>query len=140
MRAAIADIAEGLKRLDLSFAIAWEDLKDRYRRSYIGLAWIILSFLAFILVKALVFSGFFDQADYDFFSHLVIGFALFGFMSATISGGAHLFVANRTWILSTNLPYTVYAHVLAIRSLVELGYVQKHNKPGKPTIYRLSAD
>ncbi|MEM1375776.1 MAG: ABC transporter permease [Pseudomonadota bacterium] len=120
---AISDIVDGSRRFNLAFALAWEDLKDRYRRSYIGLAWIILSFLAFILVKQLVFSGFFENDDYDFFSHLVIGFALFGFINSTVSGAANLFVSNRTWILSCNLPYTIYAHVLALRSLAELAII-----------------
>lgn len=120
MRIAVSDITAGLGRMDLALALAWEDLKDRYRRSYIGLVWIILSFLAFILVKSLIFSGLFDTPGYDFYSHLVVGFALFGFMSTAISGGTNIFVANRTWILSTNLPYTIYAHVLTIRSIFEL--------------------
>jgi ABC-type polysaccharide/polyol phosphate export permease len=121
--AAIRDIIAGSQRLDLAFALALEDLKDRYRRSYLGLAWIVLSFLAFILIKTLVFGELFEGPDYDFLSHLVIGFALFGFASGVIGGAANLFVQNRTWILSTNLPYTLYAHTLAMRSLAELGLI-----------------
>lgn len=120
---AINDILEGTRRMPMAVVLAWEDLKDRYRRSYLGLAWIILSFIAFIVVKSLVFSGLFDQPGYDYLSHLVIGFALFGFVSQVITGAAHLFIANRTWILSTNLPYSLYAHVTALRALLELGLV-----------------
>lgn len=114
------DLKLAFGSLRISWALAVEDLKDRYRRSYIGLAWIILSFLAFILIKALVFSGVFDQSDYDFFSHLVIGFALFTIINQIITGGAALFVTNRTWILSTNQPYTLYANTLIIRGFAEL--------------------
>lgn len=123
MQKATVDLFAGAKRIDLAATLAFEDLVDRYRRSYVGLAWIILSFLAFILVKSLIFGGLFATDDYDFFSHLVIGFAIYGFISSAISGGASIFISNRTWILSTNLPYSVYIHVLAIRSLVELGLV-----------------
>ena len=114
------DIHDGIYRLDLAVALAVEDLKDRYRRSCIGLAWIVLSFAAFISVKGLIFFELFSRKGYDYFSHLTIGFALFGFISAVVSGGANLFIINRTWILSSNLSYTVYVHNLIIRHLVEL--------------------
>ena len=117
---AIYDVLEGTRRMPMAVVLAWEDLKDRYRRSYLGLAWILLSFAAFILVKTLVFSSIFDRPGYDYFSHLVIGFALFGFISQSIAGAANLFLANRTWILSTNLPHSLYAHVAVFRSLAEL--------------------
>lgn len=123
MLTTISDIDAGLKRLDVALALAWEDIKDRYRRSLIGPSWIVLSFLAFVLVKTLIFSELFIPTGYDFFSHLVIGFALFGFISAAITEGTHIYVLNRDWILSTNLPYTTYAHTLSIRSLIELGLV-----------------
>jgi len=92
--------------------------------NYLGLAWIIIPFLAFISIKAVVFAGLFDKAGYDFFSHLVLGFALFGFISSVISGGVSRFVADRSWILSTNLPYSLYACTLTLHSLFELGLDQ----------------
>ena len=104
-------------------SLAWEDLKDRYRRSVLGLIWIVLSFLGFILIKALVFGNTYGGGDFDYFSHLVVGFALFGFIAASIPGGADVFANNKSWILSTDLPYTVYANMLVIRSMIELAIV-----------------
>ncbi|MGD1943302.1 MAG: gas vesicle protein GvpN, partial [Leptolyngbyaceae cyanobacterium] len=48
--------------------------------------------------------------------------------------------AARLSEIESELSLSRFKAVDALRSLVELGYVQKHNKPGKPTIYRLSAD
>lgn len=123
LKTAIVDLKEGFKRFGLSATLAWEDLKDRYRRSALGVTWIILAFLGFILVKALVFGKLFEGEDFDYFTHLVVGFALFGFISASISGGADVFTINKAWILSTNLPYTVYANTLIIRSIFELAII-----------------
>lgn len=115
------DIRDGFKRYPLAASLAREDLLDRYRRSLLGIAWIILSFLLFIVVKAVIFSDFFASEDYDFFSHLVIGFAVFSFMSAIITQGSNLFYSSRTWILSSNTPYSVYIHSLILRAFIELG-------------------
>lgn len=120
---AFEDISGGLQRLQMSFILALEDLKDRYRRSLIGLAWIVISFLGFIAIKQLVFDQLMATDSYDFFSHLVIGFAIFTFISAVVPGATNLFVASRTWILSTDLPYSVYANTMVLRALSELALV-----------------
>ncbi|AKI03392.1 ABC-type polysaccharide/polyol phosphate export systems, permease component (plasmid) [Hoeflea sp. IMCC20628] len=123
MNTLTADLKDGFSRYTLAVALAREDLLDRYRRSFVGIAWIVISFLLFIGVKSMVFSGFFLPEDYDFFSHLVIGFAIFSFINLIVTQGANLFFANRTWILSSSTPYTVYIHSLVIRAFIELALV-----------------
>ena len=120
---AMDDLREGMARPGLAWHLAIEDLRDRYRRSYLGLAWIMLAFLGFIAVKALVFAGLFQDEEYDFFSHLVIGFSLFSFMAIVVPGAANLFITSRTWILSTSLPYSLYANTLIARAFAELGFL-----------------
>lgn len=120
LKTVFVDLRDGFKRFGLSISLAWEDLKDRYRRSVLGVIWIVLSFLGFILVKALVFGDTYSSGGFDYFSHLVVGFALYGFIAASIPGGADVFANNKSWILSTDLPYTVYANMLVIRSMIEL--------------------
>lgn len=119
-RVLVDDIVRGFFRIPLAIALAREDLKDRYRRSVFGITWIIISFVAFIAVKALVFGSMFSAEDYNYFSHLVIGFALFGFISSVVTGSVNLYVSNKTWVLSSNLPYTLYAHALITRNFIEL--------------------
>lgn len=123
LRIAFDDISGGLQRIQMSFIMALEDLKDRYRRSLIGLAWIVISFLGFIGIKQLVFDQLMSAENYDFFSHLVIGFAIFTFISSVVPGATNLFVASRTWILSTDLPYSVYANTMVLRAMFELALV-----------------
>lgn len=123
MKTVFVDLRDGFKRFGLSTSLAWEDLKDRYRRSLLGLIWIVLAFLGFVLIKALIFGDLFNADGYDYFSHLVIGFALFGYITALLPGGGDVFALSRVWILSTDLPYTVYANMLVIRSMIELIFV-----------------
>ncbi|HBH90219.1 MAG TPA: hypothetical protein DDY27_10025, partial [Hyphomonadaceae bacterium] len=42
-----------LRRFWLAFA--WEDIKTSYRRTFFGVLWITITFLAFVGVKALIF-------------------------------------------------------------------------------------
>ena len=42
-----------LRRFWLGFA--WEDIKTSYRRTFFGVLWITITFLAFVGVKALIF-------------------------------------------------------------------------------------
>ena len=120
---AVSDICNGYRRFSTSFWLALEDLKDRYRRSVLGVLWIVISFIGFLLIKLLVFKDLFDSGNYDFFSHLVIGFAIFTYMSAIIPDGANMNVANRSWILSSNFPYTLYVNRLVMRAACEFGLI-----------------
>src|SRR3546814_13953213 len=49
------DWREAFGRMPLWSALAVEDLRDRYRRTSLGLAWVVLSFAAFVLVKVAIF-------------------------------------------------------------------------------------
>lgn len=123
LKTAIVDLKEGFKRFGLSATLAWEDLKDRYRRSVLGLLWIIIAFLTFVLVMLLIFGRIFDAEGFDYTTHLVVGFAVFGFISSLIPGSGDVFAVNKAWILSTNLPYSVYANALVLKSFFELAIV-----------------
>jgi ABC-type polysaccharide/polyol phosphate export permease len=109
--------------LKLAYTLAVEDLSDRFRRSILGVIWLALTFAAVILIKVLVFEGMFDNSGVDYISHLTIGLALFGCITTCVAGGANLFVANRTWILSTDLPYVLFMHSLILRALIELAII-----------------
>ena len=88
--------------------IGHEDIRDRFRRTSIGIAWIPLTFTIFFIVKLAVF-GFIASKPIDFFGpYLLIGFALWTFIASSIIDGSRCYISYRPWILSINLPHFVY--------------------------------
>ena len=55
MRDAIGDWKRAILVPALWLNLALEDLRDRYRRTVLGVAWIAISFALFVGVKVLVF-------------------------------------------------------------------------------------
>lgn len=103
---------------DMIFNLALEDLRDRYRKSYIGIIWITLSFVLFIGVKLLIFSRLNSNPDVNFGVSLVVGFGTWLFISSTITEGANAFNSNKTWILSCSMPYMSYIYQNTVRNFV----------------------
>jgi ABC-type polysaccharide/polyol phosphate export permease len=97
---------------------AWEELRDRYQRSALGMLWIPVSFLLFVGVKVLVFSKL-NQADIGAFSiHVVIGYWVWQTLNAFAIDSGHVFVRAGGYIKSSPLPYSVYVLQALFRNTV----------------------
>lgn len=111
------DIADGLSRRQVWLAFAWDETKQRYRRSVLGLAWILISYLVFVLAITLFFGGFATASERDFVVHVALNFAAFTFLSGNITDGCDVFEVSAPWIKSTPLPYSIYIFRSVARSL-----------------------
>lgn len=106
--AAISDLSEGISLWRLWTAFGYEDLRQAYRRTMLGLAWIAIAFGSFALVKIVVFSGFNDASAQWFTTWLVAGFLTWQFISHVIITGAGVFIASEGWIKGVKLPLSVH--------------------------------
>lgn len=120
----IADIAGGFRAGRVWRAFAWEETKRRYRRSALGLLWIVIGYVAFVAAIALFFGNFnLSTADQvktieQFATHVALGFAAFNLITSNIQDGASVFTGSAAWIKSVSLPYSVYALKNVTRTLV----------------------
>jgi ABC-type polysaccharide/polyol phosphate export permease len=120
----IADILGGFRAGRVWRAFAWEETKRRYRRSVLGLLWIIIGYVAFVAAIALFF-GNFNLATAEqiksieqYATHVALGYAVFSLITANIQDGASVFTNASAWIKSVSLPYSVYALKNVTRTLV----------------------
>lgn len=112
------DIYFAMKRLPLWVRLAYIDLQQTYKRSIIGLAWIVFAFGLLIGVKVLVF-GSFAPGDPNLFSAWVtVGFWIYYYIQFNVMEGVSSFVSARPWILGTNLPLVGFALQAMIRVLL----------------------
>ncbi|GJL96298.1 MAG: sugar ABC transporter permease [Hyphobacterium sp.] len=105
-----ADILQGIGKVDVWFTFAMDDMQQRYRRSALGLLWIMMSY-AFFVGGISFFFGAFSQASPDrFIAYVAIGYAMFAFLMAQVQDGCQVFVNATTWIKSVSMPFSI--HVL----------------------------
>lgn len=115
--AVLSDIQSGLDRTEIWKTFAWDEIKNRYRRSVLGLAWIVVSYLVLVLTISIFFGGFSSLESRRFTYHVALGFAAFSYLVGNLTDGCQLFRGAATWIKSTNLPHSIYVFKSIARSL-----------------------
>ena len=104
------------------------DLRQRYRRSVLGIGWSLLNPIAMTIVFTVVFSNLLGNGDpINYAASVLTGFAIWGFMRDSALNGCRCFATNEAYIRQSPIPYTIYTlrTVLgqAIHSLIALGVV-----------------
>jgi len=113
----LTDLLDGAQRVHLWLAFASDEIQNRYRRSKLGLAWIVISYLIFVSSISLFFGNFSDLAHQNFTVYVAINFAIFTFLLANITEGCAVFRVARSWISSIPLPHSIYIYKSIARSL-----------------------
>jgi ABC-type polysaccharide/polyol phosphate export permease len=98
--------------------LAMEDLRDRYRRTALGLAWIVTSFALFVAVKVFVFGQLTKVSAAEFGIYVTIGFGLWTYINAMVVDACTAFIHSRPWILGTPTPYPVFLLQTVFRNWV----------------------
>ncbi|HEU4991368.1 MAG TPA: ABC transporter permease [Luteimonas sp.] len=136
------DWLEAFRRHPLWCALALEDLRDRYRRTSLGLAWVVLSFGAFVIVKVTIFGQLSTASPAEFAMFVIIGFGLWTHISSLVLDSCTAYIHARPWILAASVPYPVFLLqavyrnwlVFALISVVMVGSLFWKATPWTPTM------
>jgi ABC-type polysaccharide/polyol phosphate export permease len=101
--------------------LALEDLRDRYRRTVFGLAWIVASFALFVLVKVLIFGQLTSASTAEFGIFVTIGFGLWAYINSMVVDACTAYMHARPWILATSIPYPVFLLQAVLRNWMVFG-------------------
>jgi ABC-type polysaccharide/polyol phosphate export permease len=103
------DIKQGIQAFDLWGMLAWQDIKQRYRRSLLGPFWLTLSTAAMVVALGVLYGALFRMPLDQYLPFLAIGLVLWTLISAVITEGCQAFISAETMIKQMRLPYTAYA-------------------------------
>ncbi|MCA8901951.1 MAG: ABC transporter permease [Hyphomonas sp.] len=117
----LKDLVRGLSKVNLWWAFAVDEVQQRYRRSKLGLAWIVVSYVIFVAAISIFFGGFSVKGVSDFTAHVAVNYAFFAFLIATVTDGCAVFRSNKTWVGSMPLPHSIYVLKSVARALFVLG-------------------
>jgi ABC-type polysaccharide/polyol phosphate export permease len=88
--------------------LGWQDLLNRYRRSWAGPLWIIISALIFIGALSVVYSAIFNQKITEYVIIVAIGVPIWNFVSGVVGESVGVFVESETYIKQTRLNFFIY--------------------------------
>lgn len=107
--------AAGLWRVWIFLGV--QDIKSRFRRSFIGPLWILLNMAFFVGGAGVVYGLMFGQPMADFLPFLTLGFVIWGFILSSFIEAGNAFVNAEGYIKQFSYPKQIYL----MRALV--GYV-----------------
>ncbi|MBI2803464.1 MAG: ABC transporter permease [Planctomycetes bacterium] len=89
-------------------ALAQQDIKDRYRRSVVGIAWSLIKPAVTTLIIAGVFTSVFDVAWDTFAPFLFFGLITWQFLTESILQGCNAFRQANTFIRVRPIPLAIF--------------------------------
>ncbi len=89
-------------------ALVRNDLRNRYRRSIIGIGWSLLHPIAMTVVLCAVLCPLFRQSVREYAPFLLSGLTVWGFIMAVVTQGCHCFFQGESYIRQHPAPLAIY--------------------------------
>lgn len=110
------------KSVYISFILARQDLRGRYRRSVIGPFWITISMGVMIASIGIVFGAIFNTPMDEYLPSLAVGIIVWTFITGMISEGCLGFIDAEGMIKQLPIPLFVYILRVLWRNLLILAH------------------
>ncbi len=118
MISAIKDLTQGLLSFRIWSMLAWQEIKQRYRRSTLGPFWLTFSTGIMILAMGPLYGGLFGQQLDSYFLYLATGIVVWQLISTTIQDSCLAFIGSEGFIKQIKLPLSIYVFRIVWKNLI----------------------
>ncbi|MEM6898886.1 MAG: hypothetical protein AAF583_03820 [Pseudomonadota bacterium] len=94
--------------VDLWRFLAADAVASRFRRSFLGVTWLIVNALAFALGAGYIWAAIFQIDAREFVPYIGLGFAVWGFISASLVEGCDSIFQSGSYTKQLPIPYSVF--------------------------------
>lgn len=108
MSSFLSDLRESLRRPEFWMYSSWLDIITRYRRTRLGLIWIIIPTAVFVVAIGQVYSAVMGHDPEFYLPYLAIGFVLFRFMTQCLSESGSILRSHKPFIMDGRVRLTDY--------------------------------
>jgi len=119
---AVRDIYGGLLRWELWTLFAFNDIRMRYKKSWIGIGWVALSTGLLLAAKIFIFSQFSSKPVAFFAVYLATGFMIWRFMSSIVMESTSIYFTAAGWLKSEPIPFATYIFQMVTRNIITMSY------------------
>jgi ABC-type polysaccharide/polyol phosphate export permease len=116
--AAARDFRDSIKQISLASALAWHDVKAKYRGSVLGPWWITITMAALIGGLTLLNSQLFSMSARDYLPWIAVGFLGWNFIATALLEGADTFIAATGILRQASIPMMVFVIRVMLRNLI----------------------
>lgn len=100
--------------------LALSDLRGKWRRSFLGMAWSVIQPLGMTILLAIVFGKIFKQNIGEYAPYILSGLIIWDFFTATLTGGSLSFVQADAYIKQYRHPLAIYTLRTTLTNLMVL--------------------
>jgi ABC-2 type transport system permease protein len=116
--AGIKDFIAGFKMWRMILCLGWEDIRQRYIRTFLGPLWMIVGTAIWIGVMSFVMASLFGNRVADTLPYITAGTLLWTFIGNTMNESCRLFIDSSNILHSINLPISVYILRFFVRNFI----------------------
>jgi len=123
-KAAVAwrDLVDGASMSWMWTALAFQDIRLRYRGSVLGPFWLTISTLVMAAAMGLIYSQLFNMNIRTYLPYLVIGLVIWQFISGMVTEGCETFLRAQGVIQQVPIPFSIHAYRSVCRNLLVLAH------------------
>ncbi|RBP51000.1 ABC transporter permease [Arenicella xantha] len=122
LRLAFLDIQRGLLSFPIFIALGWNDVRNRYNRSKLGVFWASMSILIFVAAIGPVYARLMGVEVRIYLLHLLLGFIIWNYISSIIMESGREFINSAGFLVSFQLSYFTLLFRVVWRNLIVLMY------------------
>ncbi len=119
---ALSDLFAGFTRTWMWSALAYQDIKLRYRGSLFGPFWITFTNLVLLVAMGTIYAALFKMETSTYIPYLMTGLLVWQFLSTMITEGCSTFTAAQDVIQQVPLPFSIQAYRTVYRNLIVLAH------------------
>lgn len=119
---ALMDLLQGMAAMPLWSTLGWQEVRQRYRRSWLGPFWITISTGAMIAGMGPLYSRLLGQQASWYVPYIAVGLVMWNFLSSLTMDACQTFIGSETYIKNLRLPLTTYVMRQVWRNLIIFGH------------------
>jgi ABC-type polysaccharide/polyol phosphate export permease len=119
---AINDVRRGVHKRALWLALGMQDIRQRYRRSFLGPFWLTISMGVMIAAMGPLYGALFGLNAAEFIPHLALGLMFWGFISGQISDFGEAFSGSAHYLRQMELPLSTFVFRVMYRHSIILAH------------------
>jgi ABC-2 type transport system permease protein/lipopolysaccharide transport system permease protein len=108
VRSAVADVVDGLANWRIWTKLGWNDILQRYRRSFLGPLWLTASMAIMVISLGVIYAEIFKMSLQNFMPFLCVGLLIWNLISSILTDAGGLFTGAVSYIKQIRLPYSLY--------------------------------
>ncbi len=116
------ELLQAFKSWRLWTRFARDDLRARFRRSWVGPLWLVLTTAIFVAALGFVYGSLFQLDIRTYLPFVAVGLVVWGFISAIAAEGVMTFVESETFIRQMRINPFVYVLRVVWRNTLVLGH------------------